>query len=173
VRGRTPLYLTEFGYQTDPPDPLGVTPGQQARYLNQAEYIAYRDRNVRTLSQFLLYDDGQPFGQTFQSGLDYLGGRAKPAQAAYAFALWLPAPSIRRGQRLHVWGLLRTAPNGQAHRVDVLFRASGGGGFHRIAGLRAQASRGYVDGFVRVARSGSIRLRWGAVRSRAASFRVR
>jgi hypothetical protein len=172
ARGRTPLYLTEFGYQTDPPDPLGVTPAEQARYLNQAEYIAYRDRDVRTLSQFLLYDDGPPFGLTFQTGLDYLSGRAKPAAAAYAFPLWLPAPSVRRGQRLHVWGLLRAAPNGQARTVDVLFRPRGGR-FHRIARLRSQAARGYVDGFVRVARSGSITLRWGAVCSRAASFRVR
>jgi hypothetical protein len=174
VGGSFPLYLTEFGYQTHPPDPLGVSPAQQARYLNQAEYLAYRSRNVRTLSQFLLYDDGPPFAMTFQSGLDYSNGRAKPAQAAYAFPLYLPAPSVRRGRRLHVWGLLRAAPNGQRHNVDVLFRARGGHGhYRRIARLRTQAARGYVDGFVRVRRSGSITLRWGAVRSRAAAFRVR
>ena len=103
----------------------------------------------------------------------YRDGSAKPARAAYAFPLWLPAPSVARGSRLHVWGLLRAAPNGQAHRVDVLFRARRARSFHRIARLRTQAARGYVDGYVRVARSGSIRLRWGAVRSRAASFRVR
>jgi hypothetical protein len=168
-----PLYLTEFGYQTDPPDPLGVSPAQQARYLNQAEYIAYRNRSVRTLSQFLLYDDGPPLGETFQSGLEYRDGAAKPAQAAYGFPLWLPAPNLRGGQRLRIWGLLRAAPNGQSHRVDVLFRARGARSFHRIARLRSQAARGYVTGSVRVARSGSVRLRWGAVRSRAAGFRVR
>jgi hypothetical protein len=173
VRGRTPLYLTEFGYQTDPPDPFGVSPARQARYLNQAEYIAYRNHSVRTLSQFLLYDDGPPFGQTFQSGLDYLSGKTKPAQAAYAFALWLPSPAVRRGGRLHVWGLLRAAPNGQAHRVNVLFRARGARRFHRIARLRTQAARGYVDGHVRVSRPGSIRLQWGGVRSRVATFRLR
>jgi hypothetical protein len=173
-RGGMPLYLTEFGYQTDPPDPLGVTPREQARYLNQAEYIAYRNRRVRTLSQFLLFDDGPPFAVTFQSGLQYGDGSAKPARAAYALPLCLPSPTIRRGRRLHVWGLLRAAPNGRAHRVDVLFRARGSRGrFHRIAWLRSQAARGYVNGHVRVRRSGSIRLRWGGVRSRAAAFRVR
>jgi hypothetical protein len=168
-----PLYLTEFGYQTDPPDPLGVSPAQQARYLDQAEYIAYRNRSVRTLSQFLLYDDSPPFGETFQSGLFYRDGSAKPARAAYAFPLWLPAPSVARGSRLRVWGLLRAAPNGQAHHVEVLFRARGARSFRRIAQLRAQAARGYINAYVRVARSGAIRLRWGRVRSRAASFRVR
>ena len=172
--GGMALYLTEFGYQTDPPDPLGVTPPEQARYLNQAEYLAYRNRSVRTLSQFLLYDDAPPVGTTFQSGLMYRDGSAKPAQAAYAFPLFLPSPTVRPGGRLHVWGLLRGAPNGQAHRVDVLFRARASHGrFRRIAQLRTQAARGYVDGRVRVPRSGSIRLRWGAVRSRAAAFRVR
>jgi hypothetical protein len=172
--GGFPLYLTEFGYQTDPPDPVGVTPREQARYLNQAEYLAYRNRSVRTLSQFLLYDDDEAMPATFQTGLRYLDGSAKPSAAAYAFALFLPAPHIRRGHRLHVWGLLRAAPNGQAHRVDVLFRARGSKGrFRRIARLRTQPARGYVDGRVRVRRSGSIRLRWGARRSRAAAFRVR
>jgi len=172
--GGTRLYLTEFGYQTDPPDPLGVTPRQQARYLNHAEYLAYRNRGVRTLSQFLLYDDVAPTSATFQTGLNYHDGAAKPARAAYAFPLFLPAPRIRHGRRLHVWGLLRAAPNGQAQPVDVLFRPRGSHGrFRRIARLRSQAARGYVDGRVRVRRSGSIRLRWGAVRSRAAAFRVR
>jgi hypothetical protein len=172
--GGMPLYLTEFGYQTDPPDPLGVTAAEQARYLDEAEYLAYRNRRVRTLSQFLLYDDGAPVSSTFQSGLLFHDGAAKPALAAYAFPLFLPSPSVRRGRRLHVWGLLRTAPNGQAHKVDVLFRARGAKGrFHRIARLRTQAARGYVDGRVRVRGSGSIRLRWGAARSRAATFQVR
>jgi hypothetical protein len=178
-----PLYLTEFGYQTDPPDPLGVTPAQQARYLNQAEYLAYRNRQVRTLSQFLLFDDAPVPGvprsspaawSTFQSGLEYLDGTAKPARSAYAFPLYLPAPSVRGGARLHVWGLLRAAPNGTAQSVAVLFRARGARGpFRRIARLRAGAARGYVDGSVRVRRSGSLKLRWGAVTSRAAAFRVR
>jgi hypothetical protein len=172
--GGFPLYLTEFGYQTDPPDPLGVSPRRQARYLNQAEYIAYRNRSVRTLSQFLLYDDGAPVAATFQTGLDFSDGSAKPARAAYALPLFLPSPNVRRGGRLHVWGLLRIAPNGEAHNVEVLFRARGSKhGFRRIGRLRSQPRRGYVDGSVRVRRSGSLRLRYGSVRSRAAAFRVR
>jgi len=170
--GSMPLYLTEFGYQTHPPDPLGVSPSQQARYLNQAEYLAYRSRAVRTLAQFLLFDDGPPFAMTFQSGLEYSDGRAKPSQAAYRFPLFLPAPRVARGGRLHVWGLLRAAPNGQPHNVDVLFRARGARRYHRIARVRTQAARGYIDARVRVRRSGLIRLRWGAVRSRAAAFRL-
>ena len=52
-----PLYLTEFGYQSDPPSPLGVTLAEQAAYLNESEFIAYTNPQVRMLSQFLLNDD--------------------------------------------------------------------------------------------------------------------
>ncbi|MDX6658623.1 MAG: hypothetical protein QOH62_3416 [Solirubrobacteraceae bacterium] len=181
--GKVPLYLTEFGYQTNPPDPLGVTPREQARYLNQAEYLAYRNASVRTLSQFLLFDDAPVPGvarsspaawSTFQSGLEYLDGTAKPARAAYAFPVYLPSPNVRSGRRLHVWGLLRAAPDTVAHNVDVLFRARGThGSFRRIARLRARAPRGYVDGSVSVRRSGTLKLRWGTITSRAVAFRVR
>ena len=37
------------------PLPRGL-PGRQAAYLDQAEYLAWRDPRVRALSQFLLYD---------------------------------------------------------------------------------------------------------------------
>src|SRR5439155_4119294 len=51
VRRRLPLWLTEYGYQTDPPDPfLGVSWNRQAAYLNEAEEIAYRNRRVRGLT---------------------------------------------------------------------------------------------------------------------------
>ncbi len=61
-KGGVPLYLTEFGYQTNPPDRLGVTPARQAAYLDQAEYLSWRYATVRTISQFLLVDGGDPVG---------------------------------------------------------------------------------------------------------------
>ena len=41
--GKLPLYLTEFGYETSPPDRrVGISLGRQARYLQQAAYLAWR-----------------------------------------------------------------------------------------------------------------------------------
>ena len=57
LSGDVPLYLTEFGYQTNPPDRFGVSWARQRAYLAQAEYIAFRNAGVRTLSQFLLDPD--------------------------------------------------------------------------------------------------------------------
>ena len=64
---RFPLYLTEFGYQTRPADPLGVPLRAQATYINQSEYIASRNKNVRALSQFLLVDDAPDPGYSVKT----------------------------------------------------------------------------------------------------------
>ena len=54
---RFPLYLTEYGFNTNPPQPANaVSPSTQAAYLNQAEYMAWRDARVQTVSQYLLQD---------------------------------------------------------------------------------------------------------------------
>ncbi len=57
VSRKLPLYLTEYGYETNPPDPFrGVAPKRQSLYLNEAQYLAAQDPRVRSLAQFLLYD---------------------------------------------------------------------------------------------------------------------
>jgi hypothetical protein len=172
-----PLYLTEFGYQTDPPDPLGVTPARQASYLALAEYLAWSNPRVRTLSQFLLVDDGPPVGATFQSGLMTVDGRPKPALEAYRFPVILSTPSIRRGSRLRIWGLVRPAPPGVA-TVSVLVGPASGPGPFRKAGTARTNAHGYVIARVRARRSGRVRLAWRAadgsvLQSRTMRFHVR
>ena len=45
---RLPVYYTEFGFQTNLPDRLfGVRPRRQAAYINQADWMAWRDPRVR------------------------------------------------------------------------------------------------------------------------------
>jgi hypothetical protein len=174
--GRVPLYLTEFGYQTNPPDRLGVTPALQARYLDQSEYIAWRNPAVRTLAQFLLVDDGPPIGTTFQSGLMTADGKPKPAFNSYAMPVWLPREHLRRGERLPVWGLVRAAPDGQAQRVAVQVRDRGAAAWRTVQTVTTDARRGYLSTRIAVRRSGALRLAWvsGATTrlSRTASFSV-
>jgi hypothetical protein len=170
VRRRLPLWLTEFGYQSRPPDPLGVSLREQAAYLNQAEYMAYGDRRVRALSQFLLVDDRPVPGVarsdprywgTFQTGLVTLAGKPKPAFRAYRVPLWLPHPIRRRGGRFHLWGLVRPAPNGTAQRVAVQFaRRRAGTPFRTVAGVTATNPRGFLDVRVRLPGTGRVRLAW-------------
>jgi hypothetical protein len=174
---RVPLYLTEFGYQTKPPDPLGVSPATQARYLNEAEYIAWHNPAVRTLAQFLLVDDGPPIGTTFQSGLLTADRTPKPALTSYALPVWLPQPRIRRGRALRVWGLVRSAPNGRSPRVAIQVRDRGATAWRTLRTVAAEPRHGYLNARVRVSRSGTLRLMYasgGRIRfSRGARFSVR
>jgi hypothetical protein len=167
------LYLTEFGYQTKPPDPLGVSFALQAEYLNQAEYMAWRNRSVHTLAQFLLVDSGAPIGTTFQSGLRTRQGTRKPAYDAYALPVWLPSPKVRSGRKLTVWGLARAAPNDRRVQVSIQVRLRAGHPWQRVARRATTGTRGYLSTSVRVRRSGELRLAWNGHHSRVARFTVR
>jgi len=123
-RGRIParlgLWYTEYGFQTNPPDRnLGVSLSRQAAYLNQSDWIAYRDGSVRGLAQYLLRDDPGLAG--FQSGLEFTDGRAKPAMHAYRF----PIHVVRRGVRVTVFGQVRQARDGARGTVRVQVRLPG------------------------------------------------
>ena len=126
--GRTredlPLYLTESGYQTSPPDPTwDVSLADQARWLPEAEQIARRQPSLRSVSQFLVRDLPSGRGPSlrirwrdYQSGLRFEDGRAKPARAS--FALGLVAHRASPG-RVAFWGLVRPGAGRRAVRIAV------------------------------------------------------
>lgn len=73
-----PLWITEYGYQTNPPDDIfGVTYAKQSLYLKQAYAIASRNPRIRVFVWFLLRDE--PTLDGWQSGLRTAAGDAKPA----------------------------------------------------------------------------------------------
>jgi len=94
------LYLTEYGYETNPPDPqkpFGLA--QQARFINWAEYLAWKNPQVRSWPQFLLRDLGvvnadkaargaRPHAD-WQSGLLFEDGTPKPAATSFKLALFV------------------------------------------------------------------------------------
>jgi hypothetical protein len=73
------LWITEYGYQTKPPDnSYGVSWANQAKYLQQAYQIARRNRRIDILIWFLLRDERRiPNG--WQSGLSTVSGKKKPS----------------------------------------------------------------------------------------------
>jgi hypothetical protein len=80
--GTKPIWITEYGYQTNPPDPFyGVSWSKQARYLTQSFALARRNPRIRMMIWFLLKDEPNISG--WQSGLETVAGRRKPAYAAY------------------------------------------------------------------------------------------
>ncbi len=181
-----PLYLTEYGYQTDPPDPVGVSPAKQAAYLNEAEYLTFKNARVRTLSQFLYNDDvpdpaaSDPiaaYGATFQSGLATSDGVPKQgALLAYRMPIFLPQRRVRKGRKLRVWGLVRPAANNKRTRVEIHVRTRKGK-YRRAKSVVASRSRAYVNTTITARSTGAVRLVWKddagrVLTSRSVSFKV-
>jgi hypothetical protein len=80
--GHKQLWITEYGYQTRPPDPhFGVSWANQARYLTKAFSMARRNPRIGLMVWFLLRDERRLSG--WQSGLETAGGRKKPAYYAF------------------------------------------------------------------------------------------
>ena len=108
AHGRFPVHMTEFGFQTRPPDrAAGVTLAQQARYVQQATYILWRDPRVKSLTHYQWEDevvtrDGPKSGYGgWQSGLHFFNGRPKPVFGVFA------APFLYDPRRAVLWGQVR------------------------------------------------------------------
>ena len=141
---RTPVWLTEYGYQTNPPDRLlGVSPAVQATYLGQAAAKVYKQAGVTMLIHFMVRDDTSVGG--WQSGFFTSSGTAKPAFRAFQLPL---AEIARRGTRTTLWGQVRPGSgkrpytlqrwNGHSWaRVGSTMRTSANGTFQRVVNARA------------------------------------
>ena len=151
---RLGLWITEYGYQTDPPDPTQrVTPALQARWLPEAERRALADTRVRSFSQFLLRDLPERAGATlrarwgdFQSGLLFPDGRPKPARRAFAYSLALR----RAGPRaVSVWMHVRPGRGPRDVRLAVA-SPDVEGGWRTVAafGVRRTDAEGYLEATV-------------------------
>ena len=104
------IWLTEYGYQSNPPDRLlGVSLALQARYMGEGAYAAYRTPKVDLLIHFLYRDE--PNIARFQSGLVTLTNAVKPAYAAYQ----LPLAQISRST---LWGQLRAPAAGSTAQIE-------------------------------------------------------
>ena len=96
------IHLTEFGYQTYPPDPaVGIALACRRAYLQQAAYVAWKSKRVRGLS-FYQWDDepvvnrgsGTKRYSGWQTGLRFNDGTPKPVLSTF------PAPFVidRKGK---------------------------------------------------------------------------
>ena len=128
--------LTEFGYETNPPDKAsGVSLALQARYLQQATYLAWKDKRVRGLS-FYQWDDeptldlgsGTKKYSNWQTGLRFNDSTPKPALSV------MPAPfvidQVKNASSATLWGQVRPDANPQ---VTIQTRAKGASDWTDVA----------------------------------------
>jgi hypothetical protein len=157
-----PLWLTEFGVQTDPPDylfgaPIKRVPG----YLGMSERIAMRSSRVYSYSQYPLVDDRTTSG--FQSGLRFTNGKAKPGiYQEYQLPIF-----VRRSGRSAVdfWGGVRTADKGGA--VTLFSRVGTKGAFKPLKSNVKLGPRGYFEVRVRTSNASKRQYRFAFGKQRS------
>jgi hypothetical protein len=130
------LSVDEYGYQTNPPDKTsGISARLQDQYLQRGAYLAWRDKRIKLLGQYLWYDEPKVHGSysTWQSGVRYVSGGAKPALRHFRM------PFAIDTRRNLLWGQVR---DGGRHTVKVQQRRAGAAKYSTVKTLRTD-SRGY------------------------------
>jgi hypothetical protein len=165
-----PLYDTEFGYQTNPPETgiaRAVTPAQAAAWANLAEWMSWRDPRVLSWDQYLLADP--PAGQShFDTGLNFSSGAHKALFDAFRMPVYLPSETGKSGQPLEVWGCVRPAHYVHSRRpqvANVQWKPASGGSFKTIKHVDLTDPYGYFDTRVTFPGSGLVRISWSYPRS--------
>ncbi len=152
-RKRMVVYNTEYGYQI--PQPYGPPRSATtfANWLNQAEFIAWKNPRIATFDQFGLQDPGW-----FKIGLLDANGSPKTLFYAFRMPVWLPSTTQRRRGSLEVWGDARPAHFGQ-RSAWIQFSPGASGQFRNLKQVRTN-SRGYFDVRVKFPSTGQVRIAW-------------
>jgi hypothetical protein len=116
-----PIYVTEYGYETNPPDTLrGVSLEQQASYLNEATYLAWRRPDVRMFAQFLFRDVSTDMDD-YQTGLETHDGQPKLSREAFKLPFWLePAVTDDGTEGIFAFGQVRPGSGPRQITIESL-----------------------------------------------------
>ena len=112
-RKSVPFWVTEYGFQTKPGQPKGVTTAQQAAYVKESLAIVRKDPHVDMFIWFIFRDEPVSL---WHSGLLNTNASHKPSYAAFVsaakpFDVRNPVITVKAGTssptlRLPVWELL-------------------------------------------------------------------
>ncbi len=159
-----PFWVTEFSWDSAPPDPGGVPMGLLCRWTAEAMFRSWQ-AGVSKFFWLSLRDwhraDGLPYSQTIESGLYFRGptlAHDKPKRVLKAFRF--PFVAFRKSRAISIWG--RT-PDSARGKVSLWFRR--GGGWQRFATVRADRNgifRANVKTRLGAGKRGDVRARFGA-----------
>ena len=158
------MWVTEFSWDTKPPDPRGVPTSLHVRWTAEALYRSWRAGSPVVLWTQLR---DHPYAcSPWQAGLYYYGsgggagGVPKPSLAAFRF----PFVAFSRNGRVSVWG--RT-PESDSRRVVIERRTSRG--WRGVRTLRA-TGEGIFSARWRMSWRGKMRARLAGTGTRSAVF---
>jgi hypothetical protein len=145
---RKRIWLTEYGYQTNPPDRLlGVSPLRQARHLSEAALRVYRAPRVDMLIRFLVRDEDGV--NRWQSGLFTFADQPKLSASAFPLPI---AQVARRRSVVTLWGQVRPGTGRQEFRL----RYRRGGRWQWLGRTRLTNARGFWTLRVRLPRGTAV-----------------
>jgi hypothetical protein len=137
--GPARFWVTEFSWDTNPPDPGGISPTLEARWAAEAFYRMWQS-DVSLIVWFQIRDnvaDPSNWGSTFQGGLffrttdSYASEREKPVALVVRF----PFVALPEGRGIAIWG--RT-PGG--HRAKVAVERQSGKSWKRVKTIRSNGN---------------------------------
>jgi hypothetical protein len=98
--GRHAIWATEIWWDTQPPAQKGVSPARQARWLEQAMYVLWK-QGVSAMVNLQLQDAPTASGRLSSTGIYFADGQPKRSRQAFSF----PFVADRTAYgRLTVWG---------------------------------------------------------------------
>ena len=155
------VYIDEYGVQTDPPDQLlGVSLSRQNSYYQQAAEMMWKNPRVKLLAFYLWQDepiDASSFGAgSWQSGVYFASGKAKPSAESFDHPFWVDLAA--GSKRALLWGQVR--PGGAA-TVTIEAKPSGSSKYSRLA-VRQTNAAGYFSLTTRVTKQTSFRFTYGS-----------
>jgi hypothetical protein len=153
---RKPLWVTEFWYDSNPPDPNGIPIFKQARWYEQALHSFWQQGAEVAISlQIRDSPKGKNYAFTNQSGVYFVDGTPKPSQTAMSF----PFVAKRVGPfEVSVWGI-------SPHRGKVRIQAQRKAGWVTLATVSASGPRHPFTTGVRLLRYANMRAVIGSTTS--------
>ena len=164
--GRPEFWVTEFSWDSRPPDPKAVPSGLLKRWVPEALYRMWQS-GVSLVTWFTLRD--QPLASNFyQSGLYYRGARlADDRPKPYLQGFRFPFVAFPDRGGANVWG---RSPAGRPGRVIV--EQAVGRSWRRLATLRT-SRHGVFWAHVPASPRGSVRARFPATKDISLPFSLR
>jgi len=146
------VWLTEYGYQTNPPDAiLGVSPQRQAQYMSEAAMRAYLSPRVDMLIDYLVQDE--PDIDRWQSGMITLGGKLKPSYQTFQLPFSVQS---RSSTSVTLWGQIRPGSGPQQYVLEQ----RRGSSWLRVGSTQLTSPRGFFRRVVPAAPGVKYRVLW-------------
>ena len=146
---KKPLWVTEFWYDTNPPDPNGMSLDQQARWYEQDLYLFWK-QGAEVAIALQLRD--APEGKSY--AFDLPVRRLLPRRLAEALGHGIPLP-VRRPPDRSVQG--RRLGNRSARGARSRSRRSGAAAGRRLASMSAKGPGQPFTGEVQLCRFAKLR----------------